>query len=180
VLKKILVVLLVVAAGLAVVIAMQPATFLVTRTTSIAAPPETVFALVNDFHRWDAWSPWAKLDPAMRTTFSGPVAGAGAVYSWIGNSDVGEGRMTVLESRPAELVRINLEFLKPFASTSITEFTFTGTGTSTGVTWTMKGDNNFLSKAMSLFMGGMDKMIGPDFDKGLAQLKAAAEGQVAK
>jgi hypothetical protein len=174
-LKKILLVVIALVAALVVVVAMQPATFTVTRTTSIAAAPPDVFSVVNDFHKWDAWSPWSRLDPEMKTTYEGPPSGTGAVYSWVGNSKVGEGRMTLLESRPAELVRIKLEFLKPFASTSTTEFALSGRGDATTVTWNMTGDNNFVAKAMCLFMGGMDKMIGPDFEKGLSQLKTLVE-----
>lgn len=180
-LKKILIAVLAVVAALVVVVAMQPSTYNVSRTTSIGAPPATVFALANDFHQWDAWSPWAKLDPAIKTSYEGPSAGAGAVYTWVGNDKVGEGRMTLLESKPNELVRIKLEFLKPFASTSTTEFTFGGgEGELTGVTWSMTGDNNFMAKAACLFMGGMDKMIGPDFEKGLAQMKTTAEAAARK
>ena len=174
-LKKILLVVVALVAALVVVVAAQPATYKVVRTASIAAPQSDVFSLVNDFHRWDAWSPWAKLDPAMKTSYDGPAAGTGAIYSWTGNDKVGEGRMTVLESKPGELVRIKLEFLKPFAQSSLTEFALAGQGSSTSVTWSMSGDNNFIAKGMCLFMGGMDKMIGPDFERGLAQLKTAAE-----
>jgi hypothetical protein len=174
---KILTALVIVVVGLAVVITLQPATFSVTRTATIAAAPADVFALVNDFHNWDAWSPWAKLDPAMKTTFAGSASGQGAVYSWVGNSDVGEGRMTITDSQPASRVNIKLEFIKPFASTADNLFEFAPAASGTTVTWTMSGDNNFLSKAFCLFMGGMDKMIGPDFDKGLAQMKAAAEAK---
>jgi hypothetical protein len=115
-LKKILIGIAVVVVGLVAVIAMQPTTFAVSRTTSIAAPPADVFALVNDFHKWDSWSPWAKLDPAMKTTFQGASSGTGAIYAWTGNDKVGEGRQTILESKAGELVRIKLEFVKPFAS----------------------------------------------------------------
>jgi hypothetical protein len=177
VLKKILIALVVVVLGLAVVISFQPPTFRVTRTTTIAAAPANVFALVNDFHQWDAWSPWAKLDPAMKTSYGGPASGPGAVYSWVGNSDVGEGRMTIIDSQPAGRVGIKLEFVKPFASTADTVFEFAPAQAGTTVTWTMSGDNDFLSKAFSLLMGGMDEMIGPDFEKGLAQLKAIAEAK---
>jgi hypothetical protein len=176
-LKKILIALAIAVFGLAVVIALQPSTFRVSRTATIAAAPADVFALVNDFHNWDAWSPWAKLDPAMKTTHAGPVSGQGAVYSWVGNSDVGEGRMTITDSQPASRVSITLEFIKPFASTADTLFEFAPAAAGTTVTWTMSGDNNFLSKAFCLFMGGMDKMIGPDFEKGLVQMKAAAEAK---
>ncbi|MBL8179147.1 MAG: SRPBCC family protein [Bryobacterales bacterium] len=173
-LTKILIGVLCAAGALAAVVAMQPAQFEVTRKARIAAPPEKVFAMVNDFHRWEAWSPWEKLDPAMKKTFSGPEAGAGASYAWVGNSDVGEGRMTITESHPQQHIRIRLEFLKPFAATNQTEFRFTPAANEVEVSWTMTGENNFISKAFCLFLGGMDKMIGPDFEKGLTQLRTAA------
>jgi hypothetical protein len=176
-LKKILIALVIIVAGLALVIALQPATFRVTRTATIAAAPADVFALVNDFRNWDAWSPWAKLDPAMKTSYAGSPSGQGAVYSWVGNSDVGEGSMTIIDSQPASRVNIRLEFIKPFASVADNLFEFAPAAAGTTVTWTMSGDNNFLSKAFCLFTGGMDGMIGPDFEKGLAQMKAVAEGK---
>jgi hypothetical protein len=161
---------------LVIVVATRPAHFSITRTTTIAAPDSVIFAQVNDFHRWDGWSPWARLDPAMKTTYSGAPAGAGAVYEWAGDGKVGEGRMTILESKPSSLVRINLEFLKPFAATNLTDFTFTPDGSGTKVTWTMSGENNFMTKAVGLMMN-MDKTVGGDFEKGLSQLKTVAESQ---
>ncbi len=155
-------------------IAMQPATFTVTRSAKIAAPPAAVFAQVNDFHNWEAWSPWAKLDPNAKNTFEEPTAGAGAQFHWEGNSDVGEGGMTITESRPDELVLIRLEFIKPFASVCDTEFKFQPEGDQTAVTWTMTGPNNFMSKAMHLVMD-MDEMVGGSFDEGLANLKSVVE-----
>ena len=172
--KKILIVLVVIVAILVVVIMLQPATYQVERSTTINAPATVVFAQVNDFHKWNAWSPWAKLDPAMKQTFAGAPAGTGAAYSWAGNKEVGEGRMTIIDSHPSDLVKIKLEFLKPFAATSVTEFTFTPQGQQTVVKWKMVGENNFMSKAFHLVMN-MDKMIGGDFEKGLAQMKAVAE-----
>jgi uncharacterized protein YndB with AHSA1/START domain len=157
-----------------VVVASRPAEFQVARTARIAAPPPAVFAQVNDFHKWDAWNPWAKLDPAIKQTYAGAPAGAGAVYTWAGNSQVGEGRMTLTESRPNDLIRIKMEFLKPFAGTSTAEFTFRPEGDQTVVTWRMDGRNNFMAKAIHLVMN-MDKMIGGQFEKGLAQMKAVAE-----
>jgi hypothetical protein len=157
-----------------VVVASRPAQFHVARTARIAAKPSAVFAQVNDFHQWDAWNPWAKLDPAMKQSYAGGPAGVGAVYTWAGNSQVGEGRMTVTESRPSELIRIKMEFLKPFASTSTAEFTFRPEGDHTVVTWSMEGRNNFMAKAIHLVMN-MDRMIGGQFEKGLAQMKAVAE-----
>lgn len=172
---KILLVVFVLAAALALVIYFQPSEYRVERSTVISAPVDAVFARVNDFHRWEAWSPWAKLDPAMKVAYSGPSEGAGAVYEWTGNSDVGSGRMTILESRPGDAVRIQLDFIEPFASSAITEFRLAQNGAGTKVTWAMSGTNNFLSKAFCLFMGGMDKAIGPDFEKGLRQLKSVSE-----
>lgn len=174
-LKKILLGLLAVLLVLVAVIAAQPSTFQVTRTATMNAPTSDVHALINDFHKWDSWSPWAKLDPQMKTTFEGPTAGPGSVYKWTGNDQVGEGQMTILESQPPNMVKIKLDFIKPFASTSSTLFEVTPEGTGSNVKWTMSGENNFISKAFCLFMGGMDKMVGPDFEKGLAQLKGVAE-----
>lgn len=176
-LKKVLLVLAALILGLVAVIALQPSSFQVTRSITIAAAPEAVFPLVNDFHNWDAWSPWARLDPAMKTTHGGPAAGTGATYAWSGNRQAGEGRMEVIESRAAEWVRIKLDFIKPFESTSDTSFAFKQGPAGTTVTWTMGGANNFLSKAFCLFTGGMDKAIGPDFERGLANMKAAVEAK---
>src|SRR5216683_5147573 len=120
--KKILLGLVVIVVVLCIVIALQSSTYHVERTATINAPAPVVFAQVNDFHKWNAWSPWAKLDPAMKQTFEGAPAGNGAVYTWNGNKEVGEGRMTITESRPSDLIKINLEFLKPFKATSTTEF----------------------------------------------------------
>jgi len=174
--KKILLVIVALVVVLAVVIQFQPSSFNVTRTGVIGAPPEKVFGLVNDFHNWEKWSPWIHLDPAAKMTFSGSPSGNGAVYSWAGNDQVGEGRMTITSSEPYSRIAIQLEFIKPFASTAVNDFRFTPKDGATEVTWTMSGENNFLSKAFCLFMGGMDKMIGPDFEKGLALMKTAAEG----
>lgn len=174
-LKKILIGLATVLVLFVIIVAMQPSEFRVERKAAIAAPAPVVFAQVNDFHNWEAWSPWAKIDPAMTQTYEGEATGTGAVYTWAGNKDVGEGRMTITESRPSELVKINLEFIKPFASTSTTEFMFTpAEGGQTEVTWAMTGKNNFVAKAMCLFMD-MDKMLGGQFEQGLQQMKAAAE-----
>jgi uncharacterized protein YndB with AHSA1/START domain len=171
---KILIGLAVLVALLVVLVAVQPSEFKVTRTATVAAPPSAVFAQVNDFHKWEAWSPWAKLDPAVRNTFEGAPAGTGAGFAWAGNSKVGEGRMTIVESRPNELVRIKLEFLKPFAATNTAEFTFKPEGDRTQVTWSMFGRNNFVGKAVCLVMN-MDKTLGGEFDKGLAAMKSVAE-----
>ena len=178
-LKKIFFTLAVLVVIFLIVVAIQPADYRVARATTIAAPAPIVFAQVNDFHRWDAWSPWAKIDPAMKTTFEGPQAGTGAIYTWAGNKEVGEGRMTIADSRPSDLIKIQLDFLKPFPSSCVTEFTFKPDGAQTAVSWVMSGKNNFVAKAFCLFMN-MDKMVGGDFEKGLAQLKPVAEGAAGK
>lgn len=157
-----------------IVVAIQPADFRIARSTVIAAPPSAVFEHVNDFHRWEAWNPWGKIDPAMKQSYEGEPAGVGAVYSWTGNSDVGEGRMTITDSQPAQVVRVKLEFLKPFAATNTAEFAFRPEGDQTAVTWSMTGKKNFAAKAIHLVVN-MDKMIGDQFDKGLADMKAAVE-----
>jgi Polyketide cyclase / dehydrase and lipid transport len=171
---KILIALVVIVVGLVAVIALQPARYRVSRSTTIAAPAPVVFAQVNDFHRWTAWSPWEKIDPAMKRTYEGPPAGVGASYTWVGSGEVGEGRMTIVESRPSDLIQVKLEFVKPFAGTSVAAFTFKPEGDRTLVTWSMTGDKNFIAKAIHLVMS-MDRMIGDQFDKGLAAMKTVAE-----
>jgi uncharacterized protein YndB with AHSA1/START domain len=173
-LKKVGLGALVVVAVLAVVIATRPGDFQVQRSTKIAASPEVVFSLVSDFHQWAKWSPWEKRDPNMKKTFEGAPSGVGAVYSWSGNNKVGEGRMTLTESKPNERVLIKLEFIKPFPATNQTELTLSPEAGATAVTWTMRGTNNFVGKAFSLVMN-MDKMVGGDFETGLAQLKQTSE-----
>lgn len=175
-LKKILLILATIVVIILVVAAFQPDEFRVTRSTTIAAAPATVFAEVNDFRRWQAWSPWEKLDPAMKRSFDGPAAGVGAIYGWDGNNEVGAGRMTLTDSRPGELVRVRLEFLKPMEAQSTAEFTFRPEGNGTAVTWTMFGKNHYLAKVMCLFMN-MDKMLGTQFEQGFASLKAVVEAK---
>jgi uncharacterized protein YndB with AHSA1/START domain len=175
--KKLLIALAAVVALLIVfagVVAMQPSDFRVVRSTTIAAPPSVVFPHVNDFHAWEAWSPWAKLDPNAKNSFEGPSAGTGAVFTWSGNDEVGEGRMTILESRPDELIRIQLDFVRPMEDTCTVEFAFLPEGDRTAVTWTMSGESNFIGKAVCLFMD-MDKLVGGDFEKGLASMKSVVE-----
>lgn len=177
--KKIALILVGLLGAFAVLVAMQPDTYKVTRSITVAAPAEVIFPLVNNYHRWDTWSPWAKLDPKMTVSFTGPEAGGvGATYSWKGNSDVGAGKMTTLEVIPGRELRIQLDFTEPFADTSNTLFTFapSADGNSTTVTWDMAGNSNFIGKAMCLFVS-MDSMIGPDFEKGLASLKTLAESK---
>jgi hypothetical protein len=157
-----------------VVIAGRPDEFVVTRVARMAESPAMVFAQVNDFHRWEAWSPWAKMDPNCKNTFSGAPAGKDAGFAWDGNKKVGAGRMTILESRSADLIRIKLEFLKPFKANNTAEFTFKPEGSQTVVTWSMAGKNNLFFKVFGLFMD-CDKMIGKDFEKGLAAMKSVVE-----
>lgn len=178
-LLKILLVVVALLIVLAVVIAMQPNDFRVTRSTAISAPALVVFEQVNDLVKWNAWSPWAKLDPTAKYTFEGPPSGNGAVIRWAGNSNVGEGSMTITDSRPNELVQFRLDFLKPFNGTNTAEFTFKTEGNQTVVTWSMFGQANFISKAMGLFMN-CEKMIGGQFEQGLADMKSIAEATAAR
>ena len=157
-----------------IVVAGQPDEFKVSRSANISAPPEIIFSHVNDFHQWEAWSPWAKMDPECKYTYAGSPAGVGAIFSWAGNKKVGEGRMTILESRPSDLIRIKLEFLKPFKATNTAEFIFQAEGGQTIVTWSMFGKNSFFFKAFGLFTN-CDTMVGRDFEKGLAAMKSVAE-----
>lgn len=163
---------------LVIVVALRPSTFRIERATTTAAPPAAVFAEVNDFHKWEAWSPWAKLDPKAVNSFEGPAAGTGAIFRWKGNSEVGAGSMTILESKPGELVRIRLDFLEPMPGTSTADFFFVPTGSGSTVTWAMYGENNFVGKAMCMVMD-MDNMVGSQFEKGLAGLRRVAEAKTA-
>ncbi|HEX5399182.1 MAG TPA: SRPBCC family protein [Verrucomicrobiae bacterium] len=155
----------------------QPDEFKVTRTTKIAVPSAAVFPQVNELRKWEAWSPWAKLDPDAKSIFEGPASGIGSAMAWAGNKKIGEGSMTITESRTDELIRIKLEFLKPFKATNTAEFLFKPDGNQTTVTWSMTGTNNFFFKVFSLFMN-CDDMAGRDFEKGLAAMKSVAETAV--
>lgn len=169
--------LLIVLGALALVLivaALQPSQFRITRQAVLAASPEAVFPHVNDLPKWQAWSPWERLDPAMKRTFAGPSAGVGAVYGWNGNNKVGSGRMTIEESRAGALIRLKLEFFKPMACTNQAEFTFTPEKGGTVLTWTMSGTSSLLGKIFCLFMN-MDKMVGGQFEEGLANLKKVTE-----
>lgn len=178
-LKKILLTFAILVIVFVIIVALQPSDFRVARSTTISAPPPVVFSYVNDLHQWQEFSPWAKIDPAAKVSFEGPSSGTGAVFIWAGNKDVGEGRMTIVESRPHELVRFKLDFVKPFTATNHAEFTFKPEGTQTAVTWSMTGKNNFLFKAVGLFMD-CDKMIGSQFEQGLASLKTLSEATAKK
>lgn len=153
-------------------VALQPSTWEVSRSATVPAPPATVFAMVNDLHRWDAWSPWTRIDPNVRMTYEGPEAGPGAIVRWAGNRDVGEGSMEIVENRPDERVRLALEFIKPFPGKSDVEFDFDEAPDGTTVTWSMTGHNNLIAKAMCLFMN-MDRMIGGDMERGLANMRSS-------
>lgn len=156
------------------IVQMQPGRFRLERSTQIFAPAATVFANVNDFHRWDLWSPWIGIDKDLEQTYEGAPSGVGAGYRWIGKK-TGAGRMTILESRPNELVKIKLEFLKPFRATNTAEFTLVTVGSHTVVTWAMYGEKTFITKFIHM-LASMDTMVGPMFEKGLAKLKKVSEG----
>jgi len=174
--KKVLGVLLALIVVLVAFVASRPATFHIERSATIAAPADSVFAHIGDLHQWPSWSPWEKLDPNMTRSFAG--TGVGSTYQWAGNDKVGEGRMTVTELEPARSVVLKLDFIKPFQATSTARFALDPAPEGTRVTWSMDGNNNFIAKAMCIVMP-MDKMVGPDFERGLAGLKAVAEASAA-
>jgi hypothetical protein len=172
-LKIILIVIVLLIAAVLAFAATRPGSFSVKRSTSIKAPPRKIAGLIDDFHNWGAWSPWEKLDPAMQKTYSGAAEGRGAIYEWTGNSKVGAGRMEILEASPARTT-IKLDFLKPFETHNIADFTLEPAGEATNVTWAMHGPSPYVMRVMGLFFN-MDKAIGKDFETGLANLKAIAE-----
>lgn len=154
--------------------AISPDHFRIERTASIAAPPEKVFPLINDFQQWPAWSPWEKIDPTLKRSYSGPQAGVGAVYAWQGNNEVGTGRMEITGSQPASRVEIKLDFQMPFEAHNTAEFILSPENGGTRLTWTMYGPSPYTHRLMQVFFD-MDDMVGSRFDQGLANLKAAAE-----
>lgn len=162
----------------AVYVAVQPANGNIVRMATIDAPPADVFARVNDLHKWQEWSPWAKLDPDAKVSYEGPVAGYGAAFLWSGNSDVGEGKMTLVESKPNEKIKFKIDMLKPMAASSTSEFTFEPDGNSTYVIWRMTGERSFLQRAMCAIFNA-EKMAGDQFDQGLANLNAVVTGKTA-
>ncbi|HTD06586.1 SRPBCC family protein [Undibacterium sp.] len=172
--KTIAIVVVVLLAAVLLFAATRPDTFRVERTASIKAPPEKIFALINDFHSWGSWSPYEKLDPAMKKTFSGAASGLGSVYAWEGADKAGAGRMEITESSPASRVIIKLDFIKPFEGHNVADFTLHTQGEATTLTWAMHGPSPYIAKLMGLFFN-MDHMIGKDFEAGLANLKAATE-----
>lgn len=172
-LKKILAVLAIIIIIVLAVALTKPNEFRVSRSITIDAPMGTVFENVNDLHKWQAWSPWAKMDPDAKTEFSGPQSGMGASMSWDGEK-TGQGRMTITDSEPGKLVRFSLEFFKPMEGVNTAEFTFEENDRQITVNWTMFGPMNFMNKIMSVFMD-CDKMVGEQFEQGLASLKSVAE-----
>ena len=156
-----------------IVAAMRPADFRVERSATLAASPAALFEQVNDHHKFNHWNPFMKLDPNVKTFYSGPNSGVGAACSWDGNRDIGAGSCTIIESKPNELVRCRMDWKRPMEGTSTVDFTFTPQGDRTVVTWAMYGKNNFMGKVVSLFMD-CDKICGPQFEKGLADLGSAA------
>ncbi|WP_426109702.1 SRPBCC family protein [Massilia sp. PWRC2] len=177
-LKKIALGVLAILIVILLMAAMKPNTFSVSRSATIAAPPEKIAALITDFHQWQSWSPWENLDPAMQRSFSGAASGKGAVYRWQGNKEVGSGRMEIVEAASPARTVIKLDFIEPFAASNLTEFSLKADGDHQGgtiATWTMTGPTLFVTRLMTVFVS-MDALIGKDFERGLARLKKAAEG----
>jgi hypothetical protein len=164
----VLIALFVLLAALLALAASKPATFSIQRAIGIQAPPEKIYPLINDFHNWLAWSPYETLDPAMTKTYSGAANGRGAVYEW------DTGRMEIAETSAPSKITIKLDFLKPFEGHNIAEFTLDAKGGATNVTWAMHGPNSFMAKVMSVFVT-MDRLLGKEFENGLANLKTVAE-----
>ena len=164
----------IVIAAVLILAAIKPDNFSIARSVSIKAPPQRIFFLLNDFHNFAAWSPYEKKDPAMTRTFSGPPAGKGAIYEWDGDENVGKGRLEITESTSPSKLLMTLDFVKPFEAHNFVEFTLAPQGDTTNVTWSMQGPAPFMSKVMQVFFD-MDKMVGADFETGLANLKILAE-----
>ena len=171
--RKILIGLVVLIAIFLVVVATRPADFRVERSATLAAPAQALFEQVNDHRKFNAWNPFLKVDPNVKNTYSGPESGVGAVCSWDGNSDIGAGSATIIESKSSELVRERMDWIRPMAGVAYVDFSFKPEGDKTVVTWAMYGKNGFMGKLMSLFMD-CDKMVGPQFEQGLADLGKAA------
>ena len=173
--KTIAIIIAVLLGGVLIYAATKPDNFRVERSISVNAPPEKIAALISDFHLWNGWSPWEKMDPDMKRTFSGSPSGNGAVYEWNGNSKVGQGRMEITESSPSKIA-IKLDFIKPFEGHNVATFTLVPQGDATIVTWAMDGPSPYIAKVIGVFCN-MDHMIGKDFETGLANLKTATEKQ---
>lgn len=168
------IVVVVLIAGVLILAATKPDKFRVQRAASIKAPPEKVFALISDFRRWDAWSPWEKKDPVMKRTFSAATSGEGATYAWEGNKEVGQGSMQIVESVPPRKIALKLDFIKPFEAHNTVTFMLDAKDGATNVTWAMEGPVPYLAKIVHVFVD-MDRMVGKDFEAGLANLRASAE-----
>ena len=173
-LKPIFIITIGLIAAILIYAATKPDAFRIQRTVNINAPADKIFAFINDFHNWSTWSPWEKLDPTMKKTHSGAPEGKGAVYEWDGNKDVGTGRSEIVETIPPSRVLIKLDFVKPFEAHNYAEFTLAPHASSTEVTWAMYGPQPYVAKVMTLFFN-MDKMVGGQFEKGLADLKTVTE-----
>ncbi|MGA2103112.1 MAG: SRPBCC family protein [Candidatus Sulfotelmatobacter sp.] len=171
---RIVAIVAVLIAGVLLYAASKPNTFLIQRSITINAPPDRIFALVNDFHNWSVWAPQDKDDPTLTRTYSGPVSGKGAVSEWIGSGSSGRGRMSIVESQPPRNISVKVDFVKPFEAHNVNDFTIEPQGTLTTVTWRMQGTNVYAMKVMSIFLN-MDRFMGKHFEAGLANLKAAAE-----
>lgn len=169
--RNVAIAILLLLAAAAGFVATRPSEYLVTRTRTLAAPPEIVHAYIADLHKWTEWSPWEKLDPGMQREYVGAPLGESASYHWSGNDQVGEGRMTIIESTPPERVTLRLEFLRPFPATNTVDFYVDKSALGTEVTWAMTGHNGFVGKAFALFTS-IDKAVGGEFEKGLADLDA--------
>ncbi len=172
--KNLGVIAVIVIVGVLAWVSRQPDSFRIERQVTIQAPAGTIFPLLNDFHQWALWSPWEKKDPGMKRDFSGPDTGVGAAYEWSGNSDVGSGRMEIIQSMPATKLAVDLHFTAPFEADNTAEFVLEDKDGATTVTWAMFGASPLLSKLMGLVFD-MDSMVGGDFARGLASLKTAAE-----
>jgi len=173
-LKIIGIAIVVLIVALLIYAATKPDTFRIQRSATIKAPPEKIFSFLDDFHKWISWSPWEKMDPALKRTHSGAMSGKGAVYEWEGNNQVGKGRMEITDTSPPSKVLIKLDFLKPFEAHNTAEFTLSGGDNSTNVIWAMYGPQPYMAKVVSLFFS-MDKMVGGQFEQGLANLRTVSE-----
>ena len=169
-----LIIIAIVIIAFLVIASMRPSTFSLQRSINVNATPEKIFPHLNDFKNWGAWSPWEKMDPELKRSFSGSASGKGAHYSWIGNKKVGEGNMEITRSVPSSNIELDLNFLKPFKASNVTEFKITQNGNTSNVNWEMRGPLNLFMKIMHMFMN-MDKMVGKDFEAGLANLKSIVE-----
>jgi uncharacterized protein YndB with AHSA1/START domain len=172
--KTIAIVLALLIAAVLIFAAMKPDSFRIERSVAIKAPPEKVFALINDFHQWEAWSPWEKIDPALQRTYGGAASGKGAVYEWSGNKDIGKGRMEIVEATPPSKVSLKLDFITPFEAHNMVDFTLASQGDMTTVTQAMYGPSPYMSKLMTIFFS-MEKMVGEKYEEGLANLKSLSE-----